>query len=103
MNSDIDNWVDFLNETISKSNIPGVSFNNKGVIRDLKLSAVPMLKQFIGNVTGRNLTNLLGNDNTVFIEIIKNKSPVEQIIENEEDVMKAKEIMKMKNKNSINI
>lgn len=71
MNSDIDNWVDFLNETISKSNIPGVSFNNKGVIRDLKLSAVPMLKQFIGNVTGRNLTSLLKDLENSFQQVSK--------------------------------
>ncbi len=46
--------------------------------------------------SNRNLSSLLGNDNTVFVELVKNKSPVEQIIENEEDVMKAKEIIKMK-------
>ena len=66
MNSDIENWVDFLNETINKSNISGVSFNNKNVVRDLKMSAIPMLREFIGKVTGRNLTILLKELETSF-------------------------------------
>lgn len=37
MKSDIDNWVDFLNETTSKANINGVSFDDKTVTRDLCL------------------------------------------------------------------
>ena len=61
MKSDIDNWVDFLNETTSKANINGVSFDDKTVSRDLKLTAIPMLKEFIGEIKGRHLTNLLLN------------------------------------------
>jgi len=61
MRSDIDNWVNFLNETTSKATINGVSFDDKTVIRDLKLTAVPMLKEFIGEMKGRYLTNLLLN------------------------------------------
>ena len=59
MKSDIDNWVAFLNETTSKANINNVSFDEKTVSRDLKMTAVPMLKEFIGDIKGRHLTNLL--------------------------------------------
>tara|TARA_B100000161_G_C33554869_1_gene417307 strand:+ start:691 stop:3288 length:2598 start_codon:yes stop_codon:yes gene_type:complete len=61
MKSDIDNWVDFLNETTSKANLSNISFNEDSVSRDLKLTAIPMLKDFIGDFKGRHLTNLLLN------------------------------------------
>merc|ERR1712196_151084 len=61
MKSDIDNWVDFLNETTSKANLGNVSFNGEGVSKDLKMTAIPMLKEFIGEIKGRHLTNLLLN------------------------------------------
>ena len=48
--------------------------------------------------SNRSLSSLLGNDNTIFVELVKNKSPVEQIIQNEQDAMKAKEIIKNSNK-----
>merc|ERR1712166_1726916 len=61
MKSDIDNWVNFLNETTSKANMSNVTFNEEGVYNDLKLTAIPMLKDFIGEFKGRHLTNLLLN------------------------------------------
>ena len=50
MKSDIDNWVDFLNETTSKANINNVSFDEKTVSNDLKMTAIPMLKEFIREI-----------------------------------------------------
>ena len=61
MKSDIDNWVAFLNETTSKANVNNVSFDKTNVSRDLKMTAIPMLKEFIGEIKGRHLTNLLLN------------------------------------------
>merc|ERR1712196_547188 len=61
MKSDIDNWVDFLNETTSKANLSNVSFNGEGVPKDLKLTAIPMLKEFIGEFQGTHFNNLLLN------------------------------------------
>ena len=62
MKSDIDNWVNFLNDTMSKANIgTDINFTEDSVIRDLKLTAIPMLNQFIGDIKGRHLTNLLTN------------------------------------------
>jgi len=62
MKSDIDNWVNFLNDTVSKANLgTNINFTEKSVIRDLKLTAIPMLNQFIGDIKGRHLTNLLSN------------------------------------------
>ena len=67
MKSDIDNWVNFLNDTTSKANITDIKFDKESVSRDLKLCAVPMLKQFIGDVKGRQLTNLLLNLEKSFV------------------------------------
>ena len=62
MKSDIDNWVNFLNDTVSRANIgTNINFTEESVIRDLKLTAIPMLSQFIGDIKGRHLTNLLSN------------------------------------------
>lgn len=67
MKSDIDNWVNFLNDTTSKANLTDIKFDKESVSRDLKLCAVPMLKQFIGDVKGRQLTNLLLNLEKSFV------------------------------------
>ncbi len=61
MKSDIDNWIDFLNETTSKANINNVNFDEEGVSKDLKLVGINMLIDFIGQVSGRQLTSLLLN------------------------------------------
>merc|ERR1712031_71487 len=61
MSSDIDNWVGFLNDATKKANFDNVSFDEKTVSKELKLTAIPMLKDFIGKFKGRHLTNLLSN------------------------------------------
>ena len=59
MNTDIDNWVEFLNDTTSRANISNISFNQNDVTKDLKMTAIPMIKQFIGEIRGRKLTTVL--------------------------------------------
>ena len=71
MNSDIDNWVEFLNETVEKANIDDVAFDKKNVSIDLKMSAIPLLKQFIGDIKGRQLTSVLQNLEKSFILVSK--------------------------------
>ena len=72
MTSDIDNWVKFLNETVSKVELDkNVKFNEKSVIRDLKLTALPMLIEFIGNTKGRSLSSLLKNLEKSFLLLTK--------------------------------
>merc|ERR1711916_66567 len=54
-------WVGFLNDATKKANFDNVSFDEKTVSKELKLTAIPMLKDFIGKFKGRHLTNLLSN------------------------------------------
>ena len=59
MNEDIANWVEFLNETTSKANISNISFDKSNVTMDLKMTAIPMLRQFLGEIKGRKLTTVM--------------------------------------------
>ncbi len=59
MNEDIANWVEFLNETTSKANISDISFDKSNVTIDLKMTAIPMLRQFLGEIKGRKLTTVM--------------------------------------------
>merc|ERR1711991_1066264 len=74
MSSDIDNWVGFLNDATKKANFDNVSFDEKTVSKELKLTAIPMLKDFIGKFKGRLLTNLEKSFQLVSTELKKDPS-----------------------------
>ena len=76
------------NSYTSGSSVDSIIYTHKGQDQQLSSFKVTILD------SDRNKSELLGNDNTVFLEIVKNKSQVEQIIEQEKAVAEVKQMMK---------
>jgi endopeptidase La len=71
MTSDIDNWVNYLNEICMVADVDYNSFNEKSITKDLKLDSIKILKNLIRETKGRKLTNYLANIEKSFKILIK--------------------------------
>ena len=76
------------NSYTSGSSVDSIIYTHKGQDQQLSSFKVTILD------SDRNKSELLGDDNTVFLEIVKNKSQVEQIMEQEKAVEEVKQMMK---------